>query len=104
MSEITMIVRITAHPGSEHDLEAALRVAVAPTHLEIGCLRFALHRSTADPSQFLLVERWRSKAALDEHLAMPYLKKLLVQLSDLSVSSAADTYELLPEGDSEKAL
>ena len=62
-----------ARPGLAADAEAAFAQVVPPTHAEEGCLRFALHRVAADPDRFVLVERWASREALDEHLAMPHL-------------------------------
>lgn len=104
MSEITLIVKIKAKPGQAQALERELRDAVGPTHTEPGCLRFALHRSNAETDAFLLVERWTSQAALDEHLKKPYLVKLLESLKALAHSSDASAYELLAEGQSAKLL
>lgn len=104
MSQITVIVRIKAKPGKAEALEKELRVSVPPTHLEPGCLRFALHRSTTESDVFLLVERWTSQDALDEHLRKPYLTHLLAQLKELAQSSEASVYEILVEGDARKLL
>jgi len=104
MSEITVVVRIKANPGQKQALERELRVSVPPTHTEPGCLRFALHRSTTEDGVFMLVERWTSKLALDEHLQKPYLTHLLAQLKELAESSEASVYEMLAEGDVRKLL
>jgi quinol monooxygenase YgiN len=104
MSEITLIVRVKAKLGREKALEHALRAVVSPTHLEPGCLRFALHRSTADTGTFLLVERWTGQSALDEHMKEPYLTRLLAELKELAEPSDVGTYELLQEGDIAKLL
>ena len=34
---------------------------------EPGCARFEVYHSQSDPNVFLLIERWESQAALDEH-------------------------------------
>lgn len=104
MSEITLIVRIKARPGHEHALEKELRVSVPPTHKEEGCLKFALHRSNTESGHFLLVERWTSQSALDEHLRQPYLTDLLAKLKELAESSEASAYEMVMEGDTRKLL
>ena len=103
MAELTVVARIKAQPGKEVEMERVLRAAVAPTHEEPGCLRYALHRSTDDPATFLFVERWQSKAALDQHRETPHLKTLFGKLREL-VAGPADVgiYELLPEGKPEK--
>ena len=104
MAEITVIVHIKAKPGKAQALERELRAAIGPTHSEPGCLRFALHRSTSDKEAFLLVERWSSQQALDEHLKKPYLTHLLAQLKELAASSEASVHELLPEGSAAKLM
>lgn len=104
MSELTLIVHIKAKPGREQALEEELRNAVPPTHDEPGCLRFALHRSQSDAASFLLVERWRSQAALDEHLKKPYLTRLLDRLKDLAETSEAKAFDMVAVGDERKLL
>jgi len=104
MAELTVIARLKARPGKEAELEQALRVVVTPTHAEPGCLRYAFHRSTDDPATFLLVERWVSREALDQHLEMPYLKALRARFPELVEGRDVGLYELLPEGRSEKRL
>jgi quinol monooxygenase YgiN len=34
---------------------------------EPGCARFEVYHSTAEPTRFLLVERWESQEAVDAH-------------------------------------
>lgn len=104
MSEITVVVRIQAKPGCEDLLERELRTSVAPTHTEAGCIRFALHRGVNDRSVFVLVERWRSDADLQEHLQKPYVKKVLHALERLAESPQDGVYQQLIEGDTEKRL
>ena len=104
MSELTLVVHIRAKPGQADALEKELCIAVPPTHKEAGCLRFALHRSKTDSDAFLLVERWRSQQALDEHLKKPYLTHLLARLKDLAETSDARLFEMLAEGDPAKLL
>ena len=104
MSELTLIVHIKAKHGREQALEQELRIAVPPTHEESGCLRFALHRSQSDPGAFLLVERWQSQAALDEHLRKPYLTRLLERLKDLAETSEAKAFDMVVVGEGRKLL
>ena len=104
MGKITIVVHIKARPGQDTALEQALREVVAPTHSEHGCIRFALHRSSTDKGGFLLVERWESQAALDEHLQRPYIRTLFEKMADLAESSIAEPYTLIDEGSEEKLL
>jgi quinol monooxygenase YgiN len=83
MAELTVIARVKAKPGREAELERALQEVVGATHEEPGCLRYALHRSTEDPATFLLVERWASRAAHEEHRQTPHFKALFAKLTEL---------------------
>ncbi|MHB8763111.1 MAG: putative quinol monooxygenase [Deferrisomatales bacterium] len=83
--KVTVVARCRARPGKEREVETEIRALVAPTRAEAGCLNYDLHRSADDPRLFLLYENWVSKAALDQHLATPYLerfKTLAPQLLD----------------------
>ncbi|HEX9464540.1 MAG TPA: putative quinol monooxygenase [Alphaproteobacteria bacterium] len=104
MPELTLTVRMTAKPERGKDLESALRAVVAPTHAEAGCIRYALHRSVQDENVFFMVERWTSKAALEQHLAQPYLKTMLAMLPELVQSSEFGEYEMLVDGVPNKPL
>ncbi len=46
---------------------------IAATRKEPGCLYYDLTQSVTDPSNFVFVERWESRAALDAHFAAPHL-------------------------------
>lgn len=103
MSELTAVARVKARPGREAELERELRAIVAPTHKEPGCLRYALHRSMEDRAVFVVVERWASKQALDQHFAAPYIQAFLKKVPELMAAPPEIiTYELLPEGLPEK--
>lgn len=39
----------------------------ALSRAEPGCARFEVYQSEKDAARFLLVERWESQAAIDEH-------------------------------------
>lgn len=83
MSEVVVVVLAQAKPGQgDAALEAFGRVAV-PTHAEEGCIAYALHRSASDADQIVLVERWASRAALDEHLATTHLQEFRAGSADL---------------------
>ena len=82
--QVSVIARAKARPGMEEKLQQAIEEAVGPTRSEEGCINYDLHRSSEDPSEFLLYENWRSKADLDAHLELPHIKNLLEKLPELS--------------------
>jgi quinol monooxygenase YgiN len=105
VSELTVIAKATARPGSEHELERELRASIPPSHEEPGCLRFALHRSSEDPAVFVAVERWASKEAWDEHMAAPHIKRVMETTPALMAGPPeVQVLEALPEGDPAKGL
>jgi quinol monooxygenase YgiN len=64
-----------AVPGREKELESALRALLQPTRLEPGCLVYELHGDPEHPGKFMFYERFKSQAALDEHVNSPHFKQ-----------------------------
>lgn len=75
--KVTVIATFKAKAGMEETVEDAIKALVEPTRAESGCINYDLHQAADDPSIFMLYENWVSKAELDKHLAMPYLKDFL---------------------------
>jgi quinol monooxygenase YgiN len=73
VDEVVVVVLFQARPGQGAEAEAAFAEVVPATHAEDGCLAFAVHRVAGDDDRFVLVERWASRGALDDHLAAPHL-------------------------------
>lgn len=83
MSEVVVVVVAQAKPGQGDAALAAFGEVAVPTHAEQGCIAYALHRSAADPDQIVLVERWVSRQALDDHLATAHLQDFRATSHDL---------------------
>lgn len=79
----TIIGTVTARPETREELAELLAAQVAPTRAESGCINYDFHVDAADPCVFVFYENWTSRAALDEHLAMPHLRPLFSQLDRL---------------------
>jgi quinol monooxygenase YgiN len=58
---VTLVVILRAKEGQEGLLEAELRVLIAPTRREDGCLTYDLHRALDIPGAFLLHEVWATR-------------------------------------------
>lgn len=82
-NEITVVARLKAKQGKEAQLLSEVTALLAPTRAEEGCINYDLHCSLDDPALYFLYETWRSKQALDEHLATPYLQAFLGKTPDL---------------------
>lgn len=98
MSELTIVGSLRAQPGKEAELAAALAAVIAPTHAEEGCLLYAVHQGTHDPTRFVVIERWVDQAALDTHVRADYMQQLLARAADLLAEMPdSPTYEALPQ-------
>lgn len=101
---VTVVALVKVRPGSEDAALAAVTGVIEQTHQEAGCLKYALHRSTTDAQQFVIVERWASQTDLDAHFQQPYMGRLFSDLADhLAEPPAIHFLTPTPVGDSTKA-
>lgn len=80
---LTVVAVMRAKAGKEEELKAALDSLIETTRKEDGCVTYALHRGTEDPSLFVFYENWASADHLDAHLAAPHLQDLLPRVPEL---------------------
>jgi quinol monooxygenase YgiN len=100
MSEVVVVGSFTARPGKEDEALEAFEGLVQPTHDEAGCILYALHRGSDDPSRLAFVERWASREELDAHLQSPHVAALLERVEELFGDSAdIVVYEPVPGGE-----
>lgn len=71
MSTIHLLAHVTARPGREQDLEAAMLTLLEPTRAERGCRQYRLYASDR-PGRFFVDEIWDSQEALDLHMETPH--------------------------------
>lgn len=105
MTEIVVLAHARAKNGSDALLEKAFRKAIAPTHAEQGCLKYALNQSVEDKHVFVMIEKWTSQEALDQHLKAPHIQELFKKLPDLlERPMQIQVYKSIPDGSPEKLL
>ena len=75
MSEAVVIARAKAQPGREEEVERALRENAAASRAEVGCISYAVLRG--DEGAFMTVERWRTRADVDQHMTTAHVQILL---------------------------
>src|SRR5215208_987351 len=80
---VHVFARFVAKAGKEDALRSALNAAVAPTRRELGCYQYDLLVGASEPREYCFVERWDDDQALDQHLAMPHIKKMLSDVETL---------------------
>lgn len=91
----TLVLRLSVKEDSGDKFERAFARARRETRKEKGNLAYDLCRDTENSSRYLIYERWKNVAALEEHLKTSYLKRLLSELPDLTMG-APEAHVLLP--------
>jgi quinol monooxygenase YgiN len=79
----TILVHIKIKDGAAAKFESAFASAVAGTRKEKGNLAYDLNRSTKNPNEYVVYERWQDLAALQAHLKTPHIQALFAATGDL---------------------
>jgi quinol monooxygenase YgiN len=80
---IVFTASLKAKAGSEKKVENILKGMIPPVQDEKGTVKYILHRSKAEPSQFMFYEEYTDQAALDFHNGTGYFKQLGKDLDGL---------------------
>jgi quinol monooxygenase YgiN len=83
VSEVVVVAVVRALPGNEERVLELYRGLLEPTHLEDGCLLYALHRDRADPGRLVFVERWASADALTRHACSAHIARVSEEAAPL---------------------
>jgi quinol monooxygenase YgiN len=65
------------------EVEAELRALMAGTHAEEGCIYMELVVSDDDPTTWLMLEKFRSRADWDAHMLTDHVTRGNAALADL---------------------
>ena len=86
-----ILAEFEACPGRGDALAAAVAgtKVVRLSQAEPGCLAYDLCRDADAPDRFVMVERWRSLAALADHLATPHFAAIGAALDGLLAKAPA---------------
>ena len=95
MKDLIVVATITAQPGQEATVRAALERVVPHSRAEAGCLRYDLHGDVADPARFVMLEAWKDAAALAEHEATPHFQELVASIGGKATIAVAKLNQLL---------
>lgn len=103
MSEVVVLVNLTAHPGKEEEAEQLLKGLLGPTHAEEGCILYSVHRAADDPQQFAFVERWASRELLETHMGSDHISRAMEELPEyFSAGPEIVIFQPLPGGQENK--
>lgn len=79
----TLVVHLHIKDGTQEKFETAFAKAVKGTRKEKGCITYDLSRDAKDPTRYMVYERWKSLADLEDHLKTPHITTLLSELKDM---------------------
>lgn len=84
MQALIVIATLTAKPGQDGVVKAALERIVPPTRAEAGCIRYDPHFDLEQPGRYVIVEAWRDAEAHALHLATPHFLELVKTIDGLA--------------------
>lgn len=73
-NKLVVVATVTAQPGKEVELKAALQTLVPVAKTEQGFVQYDLHVSNDNPGEFLFYEIWDDEAALQLHSSSDFSK------------------------------
>lgn len=93
-SQLTVIAKYEIRDGEVPRVTELIRDLVAATRLEPGNIAYDAYRSFEDDRSVVLVERYESAEAFDEHRASEHFQRLAVgSIIPLLVSRKVDTFQ-----------
>ncbi|HVF17348.1 MAG TPA: putative quinol monooxygenase [Steroidobacteraceae bacterium] len=81
--EVDIFGRFQVRPGAESAMEAAIRLVVDATRVEVDCIGIDAFRSTQDGTVFFIHSRWPNEAAFDLHATLPHTRSFLTAIEPL---------------------
>jgi quinol monooxygenase YgiN len=82
-NQITLVCFIKAKGNTKQLVEQKLKYLATMTGQEKGNINYILHVADTDDTLFIIYENWKDQAALDNHMAQPYLQEFLSQTDEL---------------------
>lgn len=95
MSTITKQVVFIAKDDGIEELKALLKMMVAPSKAEDGCLFYEISQLKDKRNEFLVVESWRDEKALDGHKASAHYAKYKSEFEPFCAEKYSHELEVL---------
>jgi quinol monooxygenase YgiN len=92
-----LLVSIKVKAGKQKEFEAAFAPCIAATKKEPGCLAYELNRDADDPTAYVMFEKFKSVAALQEHLKQEHTEKIFKAMESLADGEIKAKVYLVPE-------
>jgi quinol monooxygenase YgiN len=79
VTEVQVIARYTIEPGNEEAVYELLRELATAARTEPGNLAFDVCALVGDPRHVVLLERYVSRAAFEDHRTTPHFTRLVLE-------------------------
>ena len=86
---LNVVAVLKAQPGTEKEMEAALKAVLPNVKTEEGTLAFVLHKSVTEPGKFLCYEKYKDKEAFEAHTKTPHFGELFAKIGPLLAGEPA---------------
>jgi quinol monooxygenase YgiN len=100
---IIALGEVYAQPSRREDVRELMRATQASAREEAGCLYYVFAETLDDPGHFVVVQRFRDRAALDAHYRSPAFERyqarvgqMLERDSELSLHVVEQSLQPLP--------
>ena len=74
---IVIKITINAIPSKQLEMTQTLLSMIEPTKREAGCISYAVFCNTKDKNRFCLLEEWKTREEMDQHITSHQFSVLL---------------------------
>ena len=94
--KVRVVANFIALPEKVEEVKLVLLDLIEPTRTESGCIQYELLQNEENPTDFVFVEEWESKAQLNAHLESPHINGVGAKLDGLlAAEPVIRSYRLL---------
>jgi quinol monooxygenase YgiN len=89
--ELKIVAIMTVKPEAIKDILPVFQAVVQGSQEEDGCIFYNLHQDINDSTKFIMLEEWKSQAAIDYHNSTDHFKtfkeasKDMIEKSEVSI-------------------
>ncbi|MDR2948309.1 MAG: antibiotic biosynthesis monooxygenase [Dysgonomonas sp.] len=93
--ELKIVAIMTVKPEAVEDILSVFQPLVQGSQEEDGCIFYNLHQDISDPTKFIMLEEWKSQAAIDFHNNTEHYKAFKEASKDMIVKSEVSVMKLV---------
>ena len=85
-NRVSVVVKVTARSDKASEMRAVVLKLAEDSRKEVGCIRYDVMQSAAEPHVFMLVEEWTSSTHLDAHNLTPHVHDAIMKATPLAAT------------------